>query len=75
MNTQFWILILILFSSVFLPYTFSFNQTEVDYYVELIQNRTQEALTYKFPTDARMYEADDMNVEGNIKKTYMRKNF
>lgn len=36
----------------------------VDYYVELINNRTQEALRYELPTDARMYKPTNNTVEG-----------
>lgn len=43
------------------------EQRLVDYYVNLINNRTQEAFEYEFPTDARMYEATDKRLQGKIK--------
>lgn len=40
------------------------NQTFVDYYVNYIKNRSQEALKFQFPTDARMYTAVDREPQG-----------
>lgn len=40
------------------------DQAQVDYYANLIDERTQEALQYKWPTDARMHEAKDKNLRG-----------
>lgn len=36
----------------------------VNYYVELINNRTQQALEYELPTDARMYKPTNNTIEG-----------
>lgn len=40
------------------------DEASVNYYLELIENRTREAQNYKFPTDARMYEAQNKIPKG-----------
>lgn len=42
------------------------DQKLVDYYVELIQNRTQAAQNYVLPTNARMYEPENKTIQGMI---------
>lgn len=42
------------------------DQNDVDYYVELINNRSRDALGYEFPTDAKMYEPEDKVLRGMI---------
>lgn len=38
----------------------------IDYYVNLIQNRTVAGERYEFPKDARMHEAGDKVPSGNV---------
>lgn len=42
------------------------NEHVVKYYVELINNRTEEALKYEFPSDARMYQSKDEVRRGKV---------
>lgn len=39
----------------------------VDYYTKWNERRTQEAILYEFPNDARMHKAENKTIEG--KKT------
>lgn len=42
------------------------DQFIVDYYVDLIADRTQKALDYEFPKDARMHEPNDKVPKGKL---------
>lgn len=37
-----------------------------NYYTELVLNRSEQALSYTFPSDARMYEAKNKYPKGTI---------
>lgn len=40
------------------------NQDLVDYYIRLINRRTEEIANYVAPTDARMFEPTDKTIRG-----------
>lgn len=42
------------------------QQNLLNYYTELVASRTEHALKYKFPSDARMHEAKNKTLKGNI---------
>lgn len=53
----------------------STNQTLVNYYIQLINNRTQAALRYEFPIDARIHEATNKFPKGRCQYTEFKCNF
>lgn len=58
----------LIFAFLFLHYvsvqTRDVDRTLIDYYLELIANRTKGAQNYELPTDARMYEPEDKTIKG-----------
>lgn len=50
--------------------THSTNESLVDYYVNLINIRNEEALTYEFPTDARMHMPANNIIKGKFSQKY-----
>lgn len=60
--TEFLVIILLISYSV--KWVKAIESDLVNYYVNLINNRTQEALKYEFATNARMYEPKDKKIRG-----------
>lgn len=56
----------LVFLLTFIFLTKADDQAEIDYYVNLINNRSAEALKYEFAPDARMYDAADKTLHGTV---------
>lgn len=54
----FWLGVIFIFMEIILGHINSKDNFLVGYYINLITNQTKKAMDYKFPSDARMYQAD-----------------
>lgn len=68
-EVNYFIFYVLCFAGCVVNLTCTENETFINEYVEYIGNRSQAALAYELPTDARIYQAADTTLQGmNIRR-------